>query len=282
MEEKNSEKVRKYYDRLQSSYNLVWMNKKNLAMHLGVWDKETKSHHQALINENRYIANALDIKEDDVLLDAGCGVGGTAIWIAEQYGVNVTGISINENQVGPARKYAKDRGVDGLVKFELRNYLDTKFPDQSFTKIYAIESICHAENKEDFFKEAYRLLKPGGKLAIIDEFVSKDNLNQKEKKLLNDWLEGWAVPNMLTVKKFKEGLKKTGFKNIEDIDITQKVIRSSGRIQIIGFLFYPFDTVMSKIGLVSKEEYSSTIASVRQKTLFKRKIVDFRVIKCQK
>lgn len=282
MSSSNTENVKNYYNRLQSSYNLVWMNKKNLAMHLGFWDKDTKNHHEALLNENKYVADALDIKESDIILDAGCGVGGTAIYIAEKYGAKVIGVSLNENQIEPAKKYAKNRGVDKLVDFKVKNYNDTGFPDESFTKIYAIESVCHTENKEDFFKEAYRLLKPGGKLAFIDEFVAKEKLSQKEQGLLDDWLEGWAVPNMLTAKKFKEGLEKTGFKNIKDMDVTEKVIRSSGRIQLIGYLFYPFDTIMSKIGLVSKEEYSSTIASVRQKTLFTKKIVDFRVISCQK
>lgn len=278
----NIDKVKNYYNKVQSSYNSFWMNKKNLAMHLGFWDKNTKSQHEALMNENKYIAEALKINKNDTVLDAGCGVGGTAIWIAEEFGAKVSGVSIMENQIELAKKYAKDRGVDNLVDFKVKDYIDTGFPDQSFTKIYAMESVCHTEDKEDFFKEAYRLLKPGGELAFIDEFVAKDNLDKKEQRLLDDWLDGWAVPNMLTAKKFKEGLKIIGFKNIKDVDVTEKVIKSSGRIQLIGFLFYPYDTVMSKLGLVTKETYFSTISCVRQKTLFTKKIVDFRLITCQK
>lgn len=282
MEDKNIEKVKNYYNKVQSSYNSFWMNKRNLAMHLGFWDKETKSQHEALLNENKYIADALNITKEDIILDAGCGVGGTAIWIAENFGAKVSGVSIMENQIEPAKGYAIDRGVDNLVEFKVKNYINTGYPNQSFTKIFAMESVCHAENKEDFFKEAYRLLKPGGELAFIDEFVTKDNLSKKEQQLLNDWLVGWAVPNMSTAKKFKELLGETGFKNIKDVDVTEKVIRSSGRIQMVGFIFYPYDTVMSKLGLVSRETYQSTIACVRQKTLFTKNIVDFRLITCQK
>ncbi len=276
------QKVKDYYNNVQSSYNSFWMNKRNLAMHLGFWDKNTKSQHDALINENRYIANALNINQNDIVLDAGCGVGGTAIWIAEEYGARVSGVSIMENQIELAKKYTKDRGVDDLVDFRVKNYIETGFPDESFTKIYAMESVCHAENKEEFFAEAYRLLKKDGELAFIDEFVTKDKLNKNDQKLLNDWLVGWAVPNMLTAKEFKDGLKRMGFKNIKDSNVTKKVIKSSSKIQMVGLLFYPYDLPMSKLGIVPIETYNSTIACIRQKTLFTKNIVDFRLITCQK
>jgi len=282
IEKDNVQKVKDYYNNVQSSYNSFWMNKRNLAMHLGFWDKDTKNQHDALMNENRYIAKALDINQNDIILDAGCGVGGTAIWVAEEYGAKVSGISIMENQIVLAKKYAKDRGVDKLVDFKVQNYVNTSFPDESFTKIYAMESVCHTENKEDFFLEAYRLLKPGGELAFIDEFVTKNSLTNKEQKILDDWLLGWAVPNMLTVRDFKNRLEKTGFKNIRDVDVTKKVIKSSSKIQMVGLLFYPYDSVMSKLGLVPMETYNSTISCIRQKTLFTKNIVDFRSITCQK
>lgn len=282
MKENHIEKVKNYYNNVQKSYDILWMNKKNLAMHLGFWDENTKSQHEALFNENLYIAKALDIKKGDKVLDAGCGVGGTAIWIAEEYGAKVTGVSIMKNQIDMAKQYAKDRKVDHLVNFKVKDYIETGFPDESFDKIYAMESMCHAESKEDFIREMYRLLKPGGTIAIIDEFVAKEFLDKDEQRLLNDWLDGWAVPNMLRVEKFHEMFIAGGFKKLKSVDVTEKIMRSVRKIQYIGLIFYPFDTVLSKIGLVSEESFGSTVASIRQRTLFKKGIVIFYLLKGQK
>ncbi len=147
-----TEKVRAYYNTVQKTYDNYWMNKENLAMHLGFWDKDTKGVHEALINENQYVANSLNITKNDIVLDAGCGVGGTAIWVAEKYGVKVIGVNIVEKQIEAAKKYAKERKIDHLVNFELKDYADTGFPNESFTKVYNIESFCKSTQKENVLK----------------------------------------------------------------------------------------------------------------------------------
>lgn len=89
VKEASSTKVGKHYDRNQIFYNLFWLNKKNLGMHYGFWEKGTKTLHQAILNENKAVAQALKIKKSDIVLDAGCGVGGTAIWLANNYGIKI-------------------------------------------------------------------------------------------------------------------------------------------------------------------------------------------------
>jgi tocopherol O-methyltransferase len=158
----NAAEVSRYYNNSQWIYDLLWMNKKNLAMHYGFWDKKTASRADALLNVNEYVARDLDIRAADVVLDAGCGVGGTAIWMAEERGARVTGLTITQKQVALARKHISRRGVRALVNVELADFCRTGLPSQSFDKIYAIESVCHAPEKASFLTEAFRLLKPGG------------------------------------------------------------------------------------------------------------------------
>lgn len=274
--------TKQYYNDTQISYNLFWMNKKNLAMHYGFWDKNTKKLHDALINENEVFADKLEIKKGDTVLDAGCGVGGSAIWIAEKYGAKVTGITVVDKQVKQATKNAKNRNVDNRVNFEAMDYCKTNFPDEAFDKIYAMESSCYAPDKQVFLKEMNRLLKPGGKLLLADVFSESGNMSNRDKVELDDWLKGWAVPNLPDLKTFHFSLRDTGFRKISDENMKDKIMPSSKRIYKIGRIFYPFDRFCNKIGLVSDTTFKSTIALVVQYRLFSDEVMQYHLIMAQK
>lgn len=260
--EQQNKKVIEYYDRNQIFYDLFWMNKKDLGMHYGFWKKNTKKLHEAILNENEEIAKKLDIKKSDIISDTGCGVGGTSIWLAENYEVKVMGINISEKQVELAKKYAKDRKVDHLVNFYVKDFCNTNFPDESFTKIFSIESVCHTEKKEDFISEAFRLLKRGGKLVVADFFV-KEDLNKKEQDLINKWCYGWEMPDLETVNSFREKLETAGFKNIEIIDKTQEVLPSSRRMYLVIGKFLRFIFKILELFRMHKS-YGGTAAVMAQ------------------
>lgn len=86
------------------------------------------------------------------VLDAGCGVGGGAMYIAKETGAKVTGITVSPKQVERARLGVKERGLDGMVEIIGCDYLRTPFEDRSFDVVYAIESACHAYPKQKFVK----------------------------------------------------------------------------------------------------------------------------------
>lgn len=284
MTAENLAAVNRYYDELQSTYNNFWM-KKTLAMHVGFWDHDTKNFEASLLNENRYVVDALDLNDGDIVLDAGCGVGGTAIYLAERRDVRVHGISINENQIDLADEHRAARNVEDRTTFSAQNYLATDFADESFDSAYAIESMCHAHSKREFLAEMWRVLKPGGRLVIIDEFRADRVLDSRERRLLDDWLTGWAVPNMLTRAEFDAEMADTGFSLTRDANVTDKVMKSASIIRRVGMAFFLFDYVLSmggRGGLVSATEYRSTVAALRQLPLFTEEITTFHLLVCTK
>ncbi|KKW20715.1 MAG: Methyltransferase, UbiE/COQ5 family [Candidatus Adlerbacteria bacterium GW2011_GWC1_50_9] len=64
-----------YYEKSRWGYRLFWFRDDDLAMHYGFWGSRTKSLHEALLNENRFLADKARIIEGEYVLDAGCGVG---------------------------------------------------------------------------------------------------------------------------------------------------------------------------------------------------------------
>jgi len=93
-----------YYDNTRLDYRILWFNKKSSSVHFGYYDREVKTHEEALVNLNKVMALKGSVKDGDIILDAGCGRGGSAIWLAENYDVKVTGITLFPNRVKQAQK----------------------------------------------------------------------------------------------------------------------------------------------------------------------------------
>src|SRR5437868_6451338 len=154
--------IARYYDRHQIIYTLFWSR---TALHYGFWYEDTKSLAEAILNTNRFVVDALAIDFKDTVLDAGCGVGGTSMHVAETTGAIVEGITLSDVQLKIARRRASKALAARLLNFSKQDFTKTNFRENTFSKIFGIESICYAHRKIDFLKEAYRILKPGGRIA---------------------------------------------------------------------------------------------------------------------
>src|SRR6266568_4985056 len=86
-------RIRDYYDETWLDYRMLWLNPQNIAIHFGYWDERTRGHGESLLNMNRVLASQIGIRTGQRILDAGCGVGGSSIWLAQTYGVEVVGIT---------------------------------------------------------------------------------------------------------------------------------------------------------------------------------------------
>src|SRR6266704_4169796 len=100
-------RIRAYYDETWMDYRMLWLNPQNRAIHFGYWDEHTRSHTQSLFAMNRVLASHLGIHSGQRILDAGCGVGGSAIWLAKTYDVEVVGITPVESQIVRANSFMR-------------------------------------------------------------------------------------------------------------------------------------------------------------------------------
>lgn len=210
----NRERVIDYFNQCDIDYRIIWGTGRNLSLHFGFYDENHKKHDEALINMNRVLARTAKISSTDKILDAGCGIGGSAIWLAKNFGANVIGINISDKQIKTAEKLAEKNKASSLVKFAKRDFTDTKFPKDSFDVAWFLESSCYAEDKKSLASEARRVLKKGGRLVLADGFLKKKNLTKKEEKEMNSWLSGWAIPNLATPGELRKYLEESGFRNI--------------------------------------------------------------------
>lgn len=227
-----NEQIIAYYDHTDKDYCKKWGQN---SLSLGYWDETTRSLGQAIRRMNDVMIQTAQILSSDRVLDAGCGVGGPAVDLVQKTKCNVIGITLSQQQVNVATKYSEKQRVNHLTEFKVMDYCKTSFPDSAFDVVWARESVCHTPVKKDFIKEAYRLLKKGGRLIVVDGFKVRHSMTRKEVDLSKKVMHGFRVWDMDTIEDFVETIRAVGFDEIQVKDITQNVLRSIKHARYISF-----------------------------------------------
>jgi tocopherol O-methyltransferase len=153
--------IRKHYDRLSRFYRMLWGE----HLHHGYWE-DNESIARAQIQLMEQLAEKAAILHGAHVLDIGCGLGGSAFWLAEQYDCNVTGLTISPVQARMATKKAKVKGLTDRVQFIVADANVWQPDPESVDVVWVMESSEHFRDKKNFFERCATALKPGGVLAV--------------------------------------------------------------------------------------------------------------------
>ena len=255
--------IRTYYRHTRFDYRTIWNNRHNLAVHFGYYDEHADKHHAALNNMNRAMADLAGVQAGEHVLDAGCGMGSACFWLAEHRQAQATGISIVPEQIADCERVLAERQASG-VEFVVADYCHTPFPDAHFDVVWACESLCHAEHKIDFYREAYRLLKPGGRLVIAEYIRSDRPVSERGETLLQQWLHPWAIRDIDTRAEHLAHAQSVGFQSADMQDVTRHVRVSLRNLHELCTRWLPWGKVFKAFRIVNDIRLNNVRASIRQ------------------
>ena len=194
----DKERIKEHYDRVSPYYHSLWGE----HLHHGFWIRGDETKEQAQVQLIEHLARVAGIAPGRRILDVGCGLGASSIYLARNYSAEATGITISPVQVEMANRAASAENVK--AKFLLMDAQAINI-DQSFDVVWSVESISHYQNRGRFFTSAAKLLKPGGTLAIIDWF-KKPNLKQVEHKKFIQPIEKGMLVELQTMEEYQATL----------------------------------------------------------------------------
>lgn len=164
------------------------------------------------------------------ILDLGSGLGMFDLYLAKKYSAEILGIEPQSELIERANQYLDDQKDEliGSVSFILMENTSNLEQCQSdlFDIIFSKEAILHVPNaiKQSYFNEIYRVLKPGGKIFIMDWMHTSPNLSENTKKMME--MDG-IVYELLTPFEYQDVIKNAGFAEIDLVDLTFRSAQNS-------------------------------------------------------
>ena len=156
---KSKKNVSHHYDISDDLYNLFLDPKKQYSC--AYFKNENDTLETAQNNKIQHLIKKLNIKQNQKVLDIGCGWGSLAIDIARSVNCEVTGITLSENQLNYCNKKAKELNLENQLNFKLMDYREL---DEKFDRIISVGMFEHVGRKyyKKFFNQIEKLLNDNG------------------------------------------------------------------------------------------------------------------------
>jgi ubiquinone/menaquinone biosynthesis C-methylase UbiE len=172
--------------------------------------------HYGGLAANDALAAAARIGTGTRVADFCAGLGGPARYLAHRYGADVTGIELTPARVEGAAELTRLVGLADRVCVIEGNVMDVPLPDASMDAVVSQEAFLHVPDKGRAIAEAWRILKPGGRLAFTD-WAPRAPLSAVDADLM--W-RGMAAQNLQSVASYRALLEQAGFRIVAVDDLT--------------------------------------------------------------
>jgi ubiquinone/menaquinone biosynthesis C-methylase UbiE len=174
----------------------------------------------------REMAELSGLKASDLVLDVGCGLGGTARYLAKQYQCKVMGIDLTQEYIFVGNKLTELVNLGDRVELRQGSALDLPYDDASFDIVWTQHVQMNIADKNRFYSEIIRVMKPGGRFLFHDVFRS----NAKSPFFPTPWAEDASMSALATETEVRATIEEVGLEIDQWIGRVQESVNFFERV----------------------------------------------------
>lgn len=170
------------------------------------------------------------IGQDSYVLDVGCGVGATPIYLAKRYGCRVVGVDITAKMIARSNERLRGTGLGSKVEFRVADAQDLPFEDATFDAVMAESVLAFIDDRQATLREWMRVTKPGGYVGFTEATWTKT-----PPKYLDEYMYRTTAGQVEVAEVWEQLLKGSGL--VDMVAVSYKVdmkAEASGRIERLG------------------------------------------------
>ena len=179
------ENIHHHYD-LGNEFYQLWLDSAEMQYTCAYYEQADKTLEQAQLAKLEHVCRKLRLKPGMTVVEAGCGWGGLARYMARNYGVTVHAYNISREQLAYARAEAERQGLDNLVTYVEDDYRNIEGQYDAFVSIGMLEHVGK-DNYPALSELIKRSLKPDG-IALLH------SIGRNRPMLMNAWIEKRIFP----------------------------------------------------------------------------------------
>ncbi|MER7721840.1 methyltransferase domain-containing protein [Streptomyces flaveolus] len=221
------EQVGQFYDQLMGAFDASLYGPN---IHVGFWESQEDSTglEEAANRLTDMMIERLQVRPGARVLDIGCGLGGPALRLAQVAGVEVVGVSVSSKQVDKANQLAEAAGLSGKVSFQHGDAMNLPFDDASFDAVWMLESVMQMPDRKAALTEAARVLRPGGRLALTDNY-ERETISAERRPVIEGILKRYLTQSPASFEAYPTMLREAGLRCAEIVDVSENTTRQSVR-----------------------------------------------------
>lgn len=180
-------------------------------MNFGLWDAGATDYAHAAERMVERLGELLGLAPGARLIDAACGRGSQDLYLLRRFGaLSIDAIDVTRKNIELATAQA---GARAELRFHHASATRLPFADAQFSHAICVEAAHHFDTRERYLAEAFRVLAPGGRIALADIVLRRAPRTPTERALIAAATALWRIPraNMVTQAGYRAAFARAGF-----------------------------------------------------------------------